>query len=257
MKKLILAMLFLIGSTVSGWAGMRTVVIEYKEGDTVMEGYLAFDDRFSGQRPGVLVVHEWMGLNDYAKMRADMLARLGYVAFAADIYGKGVRPQTVAEASAESTKYKNDRPLLRKRAAAALAVLAAQHDVDSKRLAAIGYCFGGTTVLELARSGADLNGVVSFHGGLVSPTPQDAKNIKAKILVLHGAKDPFVLPAEVAAFEQEMRDAKVDYRLIKYPGAVHGFTNPANVGEIPGALFNPSEDKKSWQEMKTFFKRIF
>ena len=231
--------------------------MEYKQGDVLLEGYLAYDDIFRGKRPGILVVHEWKGLNAYAKRRADMLAQLGYVAFAADIYGKGIRPETIAEAGAVAGKFKEDRVLLRARVNAGLDVLKLQPNVDTSQLAAIGYCFGGTAVLELARSGADVKGIVSFHGGLSSPTPQDAKNIKAKVLVLHGAADPFVKADEVAAFEKEMTDAKVHYRLIKYPGAMHGFTNPDNKGIPPGALYNEAADKASWIEMQKFFKEIF
>jgi len=238
-------------------AALKTLTIEYKQGDTPLEGYLAYDDALSGKRPGILVVHEWKGLNDYAKHRADMLAQLGYVAFAADIYGKGIRPQTIEEAGALAGKYKSDRGLLRARVNVALDVLKAAPNVDVTKLAAIGYCFGGTAVLELGRSGADIKGIVSFHGGLSSPTPQDAKNIKAKVLALHGAADPFVKADEVAAFEKEMTDAKVNYRLIKYPGAMHGFTNPDNKNVPPGALYNEAADKASWIEMQKFFKEIF
>ena len=238
------------------WAGLQTREIDYRQGDAALEGYLVYDDQYLGQRPGILVAHEWMGLNNYIRMRADMLARLGYVVFALDIYGKDIRPGNVAEAGALSSKYKQDRPLLRARAKAGLEVLKGQAQVDPSRLAAIGYCFGGTTVLELARSGADLKGVVTFHGGLSTPTPQDAMNIKAQLLVLHGADDPFVAPQEVADFEREMQSAKVRYQLIKYPGAVHGFTNPANNGDLKGALYNASADKKSWQEMRKFLDRI-
>ena len=245
-----------LGITTSAWAGLKTQNIEYSQGGTALEGYLTYDDQFPGKRPGILVAHEWTGLNVYARMRADMLARLGYVAFAVDIYGKDVRPMTVAEATAESSKYKNDRKLLRARAQEGLKVLKAWPNVDPSRVAAIGYCFGGTTVLELARSGADLRGVVSFHGGLGTPTPEDAKNIKGEILALHGAADPFVLSAEVQSFEQEMKAAHVKYQLIKYPGAVHGFTNPANKGELKGALYNAKADKQSWKEMRNFLDRI-
>jgi dienelactone hydrolase len=187
-----------------------------------------------------------------------MLAQLGFVAFAADIYGKGIRPQTIADAGAMAGKFKADRALLRARVNAGLDVLRSQPNVDMSRLAAIGYCFGGTAVLELGRSGADVKGIVSFHGGLSSPTPQDARNIKARVLVLDGAADPFVKADEVAAFVKEMTDAKVDYRLIKYPGAMHGFTNPDNKGiDPPGALYNEAADKASWIEMQKFFKEIF
>jgi dienelactone hydrolase len=241
----------------SARAALITQTVEYKQGDAVLEGYLAYDDAFGGKRPGILVVHEWKGLNAYAKRRTDMLAGLGYVAFAADIYGKGIRPQTIADAGAMAGKFKADRTLLRARVNAGLDVLKSQPNVDISRLAAIGYCFGGTAVLELARSGADVKGIVSFHGGLSSPTPQDAKNIKARILALHGAADPFVKPDEVAAFEKEMTDAKVNYRFIKYPGAMHGFTNPDNKNVPPGALYNEAADKASWIEMQNFFKEIF
>ncbi len=273
MKKLLITAAVFLASVSLAQAKLITQTIEYKQGDAVLEGYLSYDDIFTGARPGVLVVHEWKGLNEYAKMRADMLAKLGYVAFAADIYGKGVRPQTVEQAGAEAGRYKGNRVLLRQRVLAGLEVLKAQTPeilsatlvndlkqgpfVDRSKIAAIGYCFGGTSVLELARSGADIKGVVSFHGGLSSPTPADAKNIKARVLALHGADDPFVPADEVAGFEKEMTDAKVKHQLIKYPGAVHGFTNPANTGEIKGALYNKEADEKSWQEMQKFFKKIF
>jgi dienelactone hydrolase len=257
MKQLLLTTTIFLASMSLAQAALKTQTVEYKQGDTVLEGYLAYDDSFTGKRPGVLVVHEWKGLNDYAKKRADMLAQLGYVAFAADIYGKGVRPQTVEEAGAEAGKYKNNRPLFRQRVLAGLDQLKAQPNVDPQKLAAIGYCFGGTAVLELGRAGGDVKGIVTFHGGLSSPTPEDAKNIKAKVLVLHGADDPFVPPTEVAGFEKEMKDANVNYQLIKYPGAVHGFSNPDNKGELKGALYNKEADEKSWQEMQKFFKEIF
>ncbi len=258
MRFLLASMITLAGFSTSALGALKTETVEYKQGDTPLEGYLAYDDAIKGKRPGIVVVHEWKGLNDYAKRRSEELAQLGYVAFAADIYGKGVRPQDVSEAAAISGKYKSDRSLLRARVNAALDVLKSQPNVDGSKLAAIGYCFGGTAALELARSGADIKGVVSFHGGLSSPTPQDAKNIKARILALHGAADPFVKSDEVAAFEKEMKGAGVSYRLIKYPGAMHGFTNPDNKGtNPPGALYNEAADKASWQEMQKFFKEIF
>ena len=257
MRFLLVSMIAFLGLMSSASAALKTQIVEYKQGNTVLEGYLAYDDAFKGRRPGILVVHEWKGLNSYAQRRADMLAQLGYIAFAADIYGKGIRPQTIADAGAAAGKYKADRALLRARVNAGLNTLKSQTNVDTTQLAAIGYCFGGTAVLELARSGADVKGIVSFHGGLSSPAPQDAKNIKAKILALHGAADPFVSADEVAAFEKEMKDANVNYRLIKYPGAMHGFTNPDNKNIPPGALYNEAADKASWIEMQKFFKEIF
>jgi dienelactone hydrolase len=173
------------------------------------------------------------------------------------MYGKGVRPKDTKEAGAEAGKYKGNRPLMRTRIAAALDWLKKNPNVDTKRIAAIGYCFGGTTVLELARSGADIAGVVSFHGGLDSPTPADAKNIKCKVLVLHGADDPYVPAAEVAGFEDEMRKAGVDWTLISYGGAVHSFTNPdAGTDNSKGAAYNERADRRSWEAMKTFFAEI-
>ncbi len=256
MKKLLLSLLS-VGCAISVQAKLVTKTIEYKQGDTTLEGYLAYDDSFSGKRPGVLIVHQWMGLTDYEENRAVMLANLGYVAFCADIYGKGIRPQSIKEAGAEATKYKTDRALLRLRVNAGLDELKKSDLVDTNRVAAIGYCFGGTTVIELARSGAELNGIVSFHGGLDSPTPANGKNIKCKVLVCHGADDPFEKPEDLAAFEKEMRDANVDWRLIKYGGAVHSFTQPMANDNPPGAKYNERADKRSWADMKSFFAEIF
>jgi dienelactone hydrolase len=256
MKKALLVLLA-AACAISAQAKIVTKSIEYKQGDTTLEGYLAYDDAVSGTRPGVLVVHQWLGLTDYEKHRAGMLAQLGYVAFCADIYGKDNRPKGVEEAGPLATKYKTDRTLLRARVNAGLDVLKQNELVDPKRIAAIGYCFGGTTVLELARSGADIAGVVSFHGGLDSPTPADGKNIKCKVLCCHGADDPFESAGDLTAFEQEMRDAKVDWRLIMYGGAVHAFTqqNPGFVNA--GAKYNERADKRSWNDMKSFFAEIF
>ncbi len=239
-------------------AELRTQSVEYKQGDTTLEGYLAYDTSFTGKRPGVLVVHQWLGLTDYEKKRAEQLAKLGYVAFCADIYGKGMRPKTMAEAGEQAGKYKADRALLRARANAGLDMLKKVEQVNGKHVAAIGYCFGGTTVIELSRSGADIAGVVSFHGGLDSPAPADGKNIKGKVLACHGADDPFVKPEDLSAFEKELRDAKVDWRLIKYGGAVHSFTQPmAGNDNSKGAAYNEAADKRSWEDMKMFFSEIF
>ena len=237
-------------------AELKTQVVEYKQGETTLEGYLAYDDSVKEKRPGVLVVHEWNGLGNYAKHRAEQVAKLGYVAFAADIYGKGVRPDSFEACKAESGKYYANRQLLRDRAKAGLDVLRKNDRVDPKKLAAIGYCFGGSTVLELGRSGADIQGIVSFHGGLDNPKPADAKNIKAKVLVCQGGADQFTLSA-VPGFKKEMDDAKVDYKFITYKGAVHGFTNPDNKGTVAGLKYNAKADKGSWKAMVEFFKEIF
>jgi dienelactone hydrolase len=256
MKTILFSAAMLLGA-ISLPAAIQTKTIDYQQGDTTLEGVLVWDDSVSGPRPGVLVVHQWLGLTDYEKHRAEMLAQLGYVAFCADIYGKDARPKNVAEAGPESSKFKADRALFRQRVNAGLAELKKSALVDQKRVAAIGYCFGGTAVIELARSGADLNGVVSFHGGLDSPTPADGKNIKCPVLVCHGADDPFEKPEDLAAFESEMREAKVDWRLIKYGGAVHAFTQPDPGFVNPGAKYNEKADKRSWADMKLFFAEIF
>jgi dienelactone hydrolase len=250
--------LLTVGCALAAEAQAKTEIIEYRQGDTVLQGCLAYDAAISGRRPGVLIIHQWKGLTDYEIKRAEMLARLGYVAFALDIYGKGVRPKSPQEAGAEAGKYKSNRALLRARAQAGLAVLQKHELADPKRVAAIGYCFGGTAVIELARSGADIAGVVSFHGGLDSPHPEDGRNIRCKVLALHGADDPHVSAKDLAAFEEEMRQAKVDWQLNKYGGAVHSFTD-WNAGNDParGAAYNEKADRRSWEAMKLFFAEIF
>lgn len=231
--------------------------LEYHASDVLCEGWQAYDDARPGQRPAVLVIHQWTGISDHEKSAARKLAALGYNVLVADIYGKGVRPQP-PEAGRVAGGYKADRALLRERAKAALAVLAKDSRTAPGQLAAIGYCFGGTAVIELARSGAPLKAAVSFHGGLDSPSPADGRNIHARVLALQGADDPFVPAADIAAFEREMRDAKVDYRLIKYPGAVHSFTQrEAGDDNRKGAAYNAAADKASWSEMQAWLKASF
>mgnify|MGYP000853276494 CR=1 FL=1 len=257
MPRLLLLLLALLLPALSQ-AAIETKTIEYRQGDTRLVGYLAYPKDAKGPLPGILVVHEWMGVNDYAKHRAEQLAKLGYVAFAADIYGDGKIAANREEAGKLAGSYKKDRPLLRARVAAGLATLKAQPGVASNHVAAIGYCFGGTTVLELARSGEDVAGIVSFHGGLDTPTPEDAKNIRAKVLALHGADDPYVPADQVMAFENEMRQAGVDWQLVAYGGAVHGFTNPDNgTDNSKGAAYNASADARSWGTMQQFFNELF
>jgi dienelactone hydrolase len=247
----------LVALSTSAFAKIKTEVIEYKDGDVVCEGFLAYDDATDKPRPGVLVVQDWTGVGDYVKGRAQQIAELGYVAFCPDIYGKGVRPTDPKECGALATKYKSDRPLLRQRVLAGLTQFLKSPLVDKDKIAAIGYCFGGTTVLELARSGADVKGGVSFHGGLDSPKPEDAKNIKGKLLICHGADDPFVKPPEVEAFKEEMLKSGVNYKLVAYPGAVHSFTRPdAGNDNSKGAAYNADADKKSWVEMKEFLAAV-
>jgi dienelactone hydrolase len=256
--KLCLSAAVLLALAAAGRAAVHTETITYKHGDTALEGYLAYDDAKSGKRPGVLVVHEWLGLNPNAKKRAEMLAEMGYVAFALDMYGKGVRGQGPQDGPKLSAPYKQDRTLMRARAAAGLDVLRQHRLVDPTKLAAIGYCFGGTTSLELARSGADLAGVVSFHGNLETPMPAKPGQVKAKVLVCHGADDPVVPPPEVLTFEDEMRKAGVDWQLIAYGGCVHGFTNPgAGSDKSRGVAYSAGADRRAWQAMKDFFNEVF
>ncbi|HMN69173.1 MAG TPA: dienelactone hydrolase family protein [Bdellovibrionales bacterium] len=257
------SLLFLMGivMTLPGIAAgsdIRTQTIEYKDGNTVLEGFIAYNAKMSAVRPGILIVHEWMGLDDFNKERAVKLAELGYTALAVDIYGKGVRPKDQKEAAAVSSIYKSDRARMRRRIKAGYDALNEHMTVRKGEIAAIGYCFGGTTALELARSGAGLKGVVSFHGGLDTPRPEDAKKIKAKVLALHGADDPYVPAEQVAAFEDEMRKAGVDWQLVKYSKAVHSFTNPgAGSDNSKGVAYNAEADRRSWIAMQDFLKEIF
>lgn len=222
------------------------------------EGYAAYSKYAKSPLPGVLVYHQWMGQTDYEKRRVRELAELGYIAYAADIYGKDVRPANAKEASSEAGKYYKDRQLFRERATIAYNQLKMHPKADSTKLAAIGYCFGGTTVLELARSGAKLNGIVSFHGGLANPNPDDAKQIGCPVLVLHGADDPYVPAKDVEAFYKEMNDADADYVFVSFANAVHAFTQPM-AGDDPskGVAYNEKADRRSWDYMKDFFEEIF
>jgi dienelactone hydrolase len=256
--KFSLSLLLLLAVVWDLRAEIRVEPIEYKHDNTILEGAFIHDSSKSGRRPAVLIVHQWKGLGDYERKRGEMLARLGYNVLAVDIYGKGVRPADPKEAAKEAAKYKDNRNLLRARVNAGLDLLKKNERSDPGRIAAIGYCFGGTTVLELARSGADLAGVVSFHGGLGTPVAVDAKQIRCKVLALHGADDPFVPPAEVEAFQEEMRKGGVDWQLIAYGGAVHSFTD-WNGGSDPskGSAYNEKADHRSWAAMQQFFAELF
>lgn len=238
-------------------AKILTQTIDYQEGTTILEGFLAYETKGPKKKAGVIVVHEWMGLGDYAKRRAMELAALGYVAFAADIYGKGVRAKSQEEAAKLAGHYKGDRALLRRRIEAALNKLGSMKMVDKQRIAALGYCFGGTTVLELARSGADVRGVISFHGGLSTTMPAESKKIRARVLALHGADDPYVPKEEVATFQEEMRSAGADWEFVSYGGAVHSFTVPdAGTDPTKGAAYHALADKRSWEAMRVFLKEV-
>ena len=276
---LILALLFIAPVAI---AEVQTKEITYTDGDTVLRGFVAWDtsltspggdippspstnDGDKGPKmkpaPGILIVHQWMGLTDYEKGRAEQLAKLGYVVFALDIYGVENRPKDRSEAGPMAGKFKSDRALFRKRLNFGLEQLLISHtpeyQVDPERIVAIGYCFGGTGVIELARSGADIAGVVSFHGGLDAPTPEDDKRIKAKVLICHGADDPFVPRSDIDAMKKSFNDAKVDWTMIEYSGAVHSFTQPmAGDDNSKGAAYNKDADKRSWRHMRTFMNEV-
>ncbi len=237
---------------------MVTKSVEYRQNGTGCRGYLAYDNAFRRKRPGILVVAEWWGLNDFAKSQAEKLAGLGYVAFAADMYGEGATTTNREEAAKWAGELKGNSALLRERARAALKVLAAEPLVNPRRLAAIGFCFGGTTVLELAYAGADLAGVVSFHGGLPVPSPKDLKRLKASVLVLHGAEDPHVPPKDVAAWKKAMDQGGADWQMVLFGGAVHSFTNPAaGADKASGVAYNAGAARRSWKYMQDFFRDIF
>jgi dienelactone hydrolase len=235
--------------------------VDYRAGGVVMKGYLAYDKNIRGRRPGVLVVHEWWGLNDYARRRARMLAALGYAALAVDMYGGGkqaLHPDAAAKFSSEVMK---NFGTAKARFDAAMEFLKKQTVVDPERIAAIGYCFGGGVVLNMALQGVDLRGVASFHGSLSVVKPARPGEVKARILVMHGGADKFATPEQIEAFKKEMKDAGADFKFIVYPGAMHSFTNPdadkyGKKFNLPLA-YNAKADRESWSELKKFLTAIF
>lgn len=237
---------------------MKTQVCEYKDGAVALRGYLAYDDAVKGRRPGVLVMPEAFGLGVHAKRRADMLAQLGYVALAGDPYGDGFETGDLQEAIKRATAIGSDPAVARRRIRVALDQLASLDVVDSGKLASMGYCMGGGLSVELARDGAPVRGVVSFHGVLATQRPAQAGQVKAKILVCTGADDPFVPHAQIEAFQDEMTKAGVDWQVISYGGTKHSFTNPdADKVGAPGLAYNKFADERSWKAMKSFFEEIF
>ena len=237
---------------------MKTEDIRYSDGALNMNGFLAYDETKSGKRAGVLVVHEAWGLGEHVMERAKMLAGLGYVALAADMYGERRQITTMEEVMKVVGDLRAHPQKIRTRARAALTALAGHPLVDARRLGGIGFCFGGTTVLELARDGADMAGVVSFHGGLETQAPAAVGKVKASVLVCTGADDPMIPPAQVNAFEDEMRKAGADWQLISYGSAVHSFTNAKADGSInPGILYHKPTDARSWKAMRAFFEEVF
>jgi dienelactone hydrolase len=236
---------------------LHTEAVEYKHGDVVLEGYVAYEKGAQGKRPGVILVHEWKGHGPYVRQRAEQIARLGYVAFAIDMYGKGVQAKDHTEAGKLAGVYLKDRKLMRERAAVGLERLKKFDVVDPAKIAAMGYCFGGTTVLELARGGYDVLGVASFHGGLSTAPAAEAKPIKAKIAVFHGAADKNVPPDQVAAFEEEMTKAGADWFLVKFGGAVHSFTvKEAGNDPSTGAAYDENADRRSGEMLKNFLSDV-
>jgi dienelactone hydrolase len=232
--------------------------IQYQHEGAKLDGFLVYDDAKSGPRPAVLVVHEWWGLNDYAKSRARQLATMGYVAFAADMYGNGQTTRDPKQAQAWAAPFYANPATFASRAKAGLDVLLKQPQSDAKRTAAIGFCFGGTAVLQLAYSGESLNGVVSFHGGLMPADAAQQKLIKSSILILHGSKDPLVPQADRDKTHQSLDAAGADWYMVLYGNAVHAFTNPdADSYKIPGIAYNEKAARRSWDEMQRFFQEKF
>lgn len=264
MKKIAFAAVFAMALL---WSAIATVdakvvgkAVEYSVQGTVMKGYLAYDDAVKNKQPGVLVVHEWWGLNDYARKRADMLADLGYIALALDMYGDGKTAAHPDEAGKFSSDLMENFPAAKARFQAAEQYLKKQPNVDPRRIAAVGYCFGGGIVLNMAAQGADLRGVVSFHGSLSLAQPPRPGDVKAKILVLHGGSDKFATPDQIEKFKNQLKRAGADYRFIVYPDAMHSFTNPdaTELGKkfnLPLA-YNEKADNASWAEMQKFLHKI-
>lgn len=259
--KLLLWSMVLISLISTANADLKEEEIEYKAGDVTLQGFLAYDETIPGKRPGILVVHEWWGHNEYARKRARMLADMGYIALAVDMYGDGKTASHPKEAGEFSSAVMKNMDVATARFKAALEVLKNHDKTQSQDIASIGYCFGGGIVLNMARSGVDLKGVVSFHGSLNTGVTAKAGQVKADVLVLHGADDKFIKPEAIEAFKQEMQQAKVDYKFIAYPDSVHAFTNP-NANEygkkfgIPLA-YNAQADRLSWTEMQKFFNSLF
>ena len=257
----IIALVLVLASVASTEPKIQGKTVEYSAQGVVMKGYLAYDENIKDKRPGVLVVHEWWGLNDYARKRARMLAELGYTALAVDMYGDGKQAMHPDDAGRFSSELMKNFDVGKARFMAAMDFLRQQPTVDPTRIAAIGYCFGGGVVLNMARQGVDLKGVASFHGGLTPVKPAQSGAVKAKILVLNGADDKFIPPEQIEAFKQEMKTAGADFKLISYPGAVHSFTNP-EADEFGKKFkmaigYNADADRKSWNELKKFLNEIF
>lgn len=261
MKVIKIAMLAGLLLPVFVFAAIKHEEVSYSANGVTMKGYLAYDDAVKGKRPGVLVVHEWWGHNEYARKRANMLAALGYTALAVDMYGDGKQASHPQDAGKFAGEVMQNAEGAKARFVAALELLKKHKTVDATRIAAIGYCFGGGVVLHIARAGVDLKGVVSFHGSYATQTPAEKGKVKAAVLVCHGAADQFASPEEIEGLKKEMQNAGVDFQFIAYEGAKHSFTNPeadenGKKFNIPIA-YNKAADEKSWADMQQFLKRIF
>ena len=243
--------------TNAAFASIISKTVEYTANGETMESVVFYDDKKKAPMPAIIIVPDWMGVGDFAKNKAKILAKEGYVAYVADVYGKGVRPKNNAEAGKLAGKYMEDRALLRTHIKAGYDNLLEMKEVDPHKVVAMGYCFGGTTVLELARMGTPLVGTATFHGVLSNPNPEDAKNIKGPVLVMHGGEDPHVTEGQVKAFKDEMKKANVDLTFLVYPDAVHAFTNPdAGHDKSTGSAYNAPADKKSWEAFQGFLKKV-
>ena len=254
------AMVLIVSGVAPAAPKIKGEAVDYKSGGVTLKGYLAYDENIKGKRPGVLVVHEWWGQNEYARTRARMLAELGYTALAVDMYGEGKTAAHPDDAGKFSSETMKNFPVAKERFEAAMKFLKKQKTVDPARIAAIGYCFGGGVVLNMARQGEDLKAVASFHGSLAAIKPAQPGTVKAKIRVYNGEDDEFTPKEAIDAFMQEMRDAKVDFQFINYPGAVHSFTNPdaTELGKKFGLplAYNADADKRSWEDMTNFFAEV-
>jgi dienelactone hydrolase len=231
-------------------AQLKTQTVDYKEADTALEGYLAYDGNITGKRPGILLVHRRDGMSDFTREHAGKIAKLGYVVFAADIFGKDVRPKDIPEAQAQNNKYNRDRPLMRARAQAGLEMLRQNSMVDPSKIAVIGYCFGGVVAQELSHTAAAVVGTVVVHGSFRDFTPGGAKNIKGRVLILHGAEDPIAPLSELDLAIKELRQTQVDWQLELYSGADHGFTTP----DTPA---NDRANVRAWAATQKFFAEVF
>ena len=259
-KTLSLAMVWVFITTGAGIAAakVQTKTIAYTHHDVQLQGLMAWDDSNTGKRPGILVVHEWWGLNDYARKRAEQLASIGYVAFALDMYGKGKVTDHPDQAGKWMKAIQANTKSWQGRALEGLKILKASEQVDPNRLAAIGYCFGGATVLQLAYSGAPVKGVVSFHGSLPIPNETEATRTKAKILIAHGNADPFLTDTHIQQFRSTLDQAKLDWQMVLYAGARHSFTNPgAGQFGMKALKYDKKADERSWRHMQIFFEEIF